>query len=627
MTRRLYLLILLPACSLSVFLWQLMRRHEYGSLGYAGLIVAVPALIFALLPLVWLAYSRFLSRFAEISRDRALRLDLVCHLPLLLLLAYFLPVISNVLHAGTILFFAALAGVASLKVAILLYYRRATVREIVQRPYVVPAVIIGVAAIVRVSLIAANRFHGDEALYCHWALLIASGRDVFLRQGLVVDKPPVFLYTVAVFFKLFGNTETAARLPNVLASLASIAIVYRIGLELFDRRAATLAAIFLTFSPFDVQFAPTAFTDPLMVTLALASCFLALRGRHLVAGIAIGLAMMTKPTALIFAPLVLLFAALPLVKKGQGRRLGRAALALGLGFAAVVLAVAAWDLVIRIGSVNFLTASAARYGGLRVAPVVKLLPRLRGWMTQLQYLTGSRILNFTAIVGAVCLLAYGLWRRQEREGWVFDWILSGFFIYFVAVHTILTFSIWDRYMLGLAPIMALILSRVVLLPHDVLAGEEGVGRAQAAYLVMLGLFLVVAMSYPTQVALRYDFPVGGDHGSFQGIDDVAEYFKANARQGSIVFHRWLMWHYLYYMFDVPYDSFDYYYYPSFEFVLRTSQQLPLHEKYIVFPSWTDSYGLAALLRDNGWDMHELYRTYRPDGTVSFTMYRIQPLGQ
>jgi hypothetical protein len=623
MTKRLYTLILLPSLSLALFLWELMRSHEYESLGLP-LMLTVPAMVVVLLPAFWWLYSVFLTRFAGINRDRALVLDLVSYLPLVLLLLYFLPASSDVLHIGTILFFTSLACVASWKAGILLYYRRSTLREVFSRPYLALGLIIGVAAILRVSLIAANRFHGDEALYCHWALLIASGKDVFLRYGLVVDKPPVFLYTVAFFFKVFGNTETAARLPNVVASLAGIAIVYEIALELFDRRVAMLSAIFLTFSPFDIQFAPTAFTDPLMVTLALASCLLALKGRHLPAGIAMGLAVMTKPTAVIFAPLAILFAALPLIKKAQGRRLGRATLHLALGFGAVVLAVVAWDLVIRINCVNFLSASAARYGGLRVAPLERLLPRLQGWVGHLQYLTGSRVLNIILVVGTLCLLAYGLWRRRVRKGWLFDWVLAGFCLYFVAIHTVLTFSVWDRYMLGLASVVAILLSRVVLLPRDVLARREGSDQAQVAYLVMLGLLLVAAIRHPTQVALRYGFPVGGDHGSFQGIDDVANYFKGNAPEGSIVFHKWLGWHYSYYLFDVP---LDFYYYPSFEFVLDTARQLSHLKKYIVFPSWTDSSGLSSFLEDNEWEMRELYRTYRPNGTVSFTIYRIQPLGQ
>lgn len=624
MTRRLFPLILLPAFSLAAFLWELLRTHGYDSPGYRLLLLIIPVLAVVLVPAFWLLYSAFLSRFASIGLHHALCLDLTSYVPLLLLPAYFIPTIANVLHSGTILFSASLVAVASLKLALLLYHRRSMLREILSRPHAVLGLIVALAAILRISLIAVNRFHGDEALYSHWGLVIASGKDVFLRMGMIVDKPPVFLYTLALFFKVFGRTETAARLPNVIASLVSIVIVYAIALELFGRRAATLSAIFLTFSPFDIQFAPTAFTDPLMVTLAFASCLLALKRRYLAAGMVFGLAVMTKPTAVIFAPLLLYFAVLPLRTTESRRRLGWSPLLLGLGFGGVILAVVCWDVVIRINCINFLSASAARYGGLHVAPLERLLPRLKDWMKHLQYLTGSRVLNITWIVGMICLLAYGLWRRRVREGWASDWVLAGFCLYFVAIHTLLTFGIWDRYLLGLAPLVAILLSRVVLLPHDMLSQGKEFALAKVAYFVVLGAFLVVTLSHPTQVALRYGFPVGGDHGSFQGIDDVADYLKGNAQAGSVVFHKWLLWHYMFYLFDVP---LDFYYYPSFEFVLDSSRQLPTYEKYIVFPSWTNPDGLASFLRESGWEMVDLYHTYRPNGTVSFTIYRIQPAGE
>lgn len=624
MTRRVYTVILLPALSLTTFLFELMRRHGYHSAAHGWLLVAVPLLSLVIVPLLWVAYSLFLSRFIGLRLDRALSLSLVCYLPFLLLLAYFAPIIANVLHVGTILFATSLLCVGSSKVAILLYYRWSVVWRVLSRPYLVLGLIVALAAILRISIIAANRFHGDEALYCHWALLIASGKDVFLRHGLIVDKPPVFLYTLALFFKVLGNTETAARLPNIIASLAGVVIVYQIALLLFDRRVATVGAILLAFSPYDIQFAPTAFTDPLMVTLATASCLLTLKRRYLAAGIAMGLAMMTKPTAIVFAPLLLAFAAVPFARKRQRNAFARSVLMLALGAIAVILAVVCWDVAIRIDCINFLSASAARYGGLHLVPSHRVIPRLQAWMEHLQYLTGSRVMNVTLIVGVVCLLAYGLWRRRIREGFPFDCILAIFALYFVAVHVLLSFGVWDRYMLGLAPVVAILLARVLLLPHDVFVRGEELQLANVVYCVVLGAFLAVTLLHPTQVALRYGFPVGGDHGSFQGIDDVADFIKGNAPEGSIVFHKWLLWHYLYYLFDVP---LDFYYYPSFEFVLHTSQQLSTLEKYIVFPSWTDASGLASFLQDNGWEMRELYRTYRPNGTISFTIYRIQPVAE
>lgn len=622
MSRSSYPLILLPAASLAVFLVQLLRLHGYESLSNPLFAVLVALFIIPLVLASWVGYSRFLSSFAGIAVHRALVLDLLSYLPLLFLLLYLLPPIRSVVNIGTVLFFSTLAGCAAFKLAILAYYRRSALRAILSRPYLMLGATLAVALLLRVSLIAVNRFHGDEALYSHWGLLIASGRDIFLRYGVIVDKPPVFLYTLAAFFKLFGPTETAARLPNVIASLAGIAILYHIALELFDRRTAILSALFLTFSPFDLQFAPTAFTDPLMVALSLASCLLALKGRYLVAGVVIGLAVMTKPFAVLFVPLLLFFANIPLSREGFAGRFARSGLRLGSGFMIVVFAVVCWDLFIRVNCVNFFTASAARYGGLRVVPLVRILPRLQRWIVQLQYLTGSRMLNVILLAGAPTLVFYGLWRRRARRGWLFDLVLSGFFLCFVAVHTLLSFSIWDRYLLGLVPVVALLLSRVTLLPYDALLNGERFSRAKLAYTLILGVFLFAALLQPTRVALRYGFPVGGDHGAFQGIDDVADYFRGNVPPGSIVFHKWLAWHYSFYLFD---HRLEYYWYPSFEFILDTSKQLSSLQKYIVFPSWTSSQPLGNFLMHHAWTLHEVYRTYRADGTVAFTIYRIQPL--
>jgi hypothetical protein len=622
MNRKLFLLILLPAASLSLFIAELLRRHGYEAVASPLAFGVVVLLGAASVVTLWAAYSLMLSRYAPMDLNRALRLDSLCHMPLLICLAYFVPATTRLVNVGTILFFSGVTGLLVCRFAVALYCRRSQLASIVSRPYLALILVVALAAMLRVSLIAVNRFHGDEALYSHWGLLIASGKDVFLRYGVIVDKPPVFLYTLALFFKLFGPTETAARLPNVLASLASIVVLYHLTLELADRRLALMSALFLALSPFDIQFAPTAFTDPLMVCLMLTSCLLALKRWHLSAGLAAGLAAMTKPTGILFLPLPLFFAALPFGRQWLSKRFGVVVLRLAAGFLAVCLAVVCWDVVIRVHCVNFLTASAARYGGLRIVSAQSVVPRLRGWIRQLQYLTGSSPLNYLLIGGVPLLLGYGLWRRRTRRGWLLDWAFAAFFVYFVALHTVLSFSVWDRYMLGLAPVAAVLLARVVLTPYDALLDRPNKPAwAKAAYLAALAVFLAAALVQPTHVALRYGFPVGGDHGAFQGIDDVAHYFKANAAPGSIIFHKWLAWHYSFYMFDLP---VDFYWYPDHQFVLDSAKRLPQLEKYVVFPSWTNPDELKTVLIGDGWEMNELYRTYRPDGTMSFTIFRIQP---
>lgn len=60
-----------------------------------------------------------------------------------------------------------------------------------------------VGAGLRLSLIAGQRFHGDEAIYGYWAQLVASGQDPLLIS-VPLDKPPLFIYLLAGVFRLPG---------------------------------------------------------------------------------------------------------------------------------------------------------------------------------------------------------------------------------------------------------------------------------------------------------------------------------------------------------------------------------------------------------------------------------------
>lgn len=621
--RRLHLLVQVPAFSLGIFLVELFRRHGYESLGDPLRFTLVASAIIATVPAVWILYAVVLARFARIDLRRALALDLASYLPFALLGAYFLPIAQGRLNVGTLLFFGALAACLALKGGVALYYRRERLEAIAACPGLILGLIVGAGLLTRFSLIAANRFFGDEALFCHWGLLIASGQDMFLKSE-IVDKPPVFFYTLALFFKVFGPTETAARLPNIIASLTGIVIVYELARRLYDRRVATLSALFLALSPFDIQLAPTAFTDPLMVALALGSCLAALVGRFWAAGLAIGLAAMTKPTAILFAPLLLLTIAVHLAQEGWKGRLGRAVVDLGMGLAPAIVATALWDSIIRVENAAFADTAVAHYGGIAPVALGELAARLAAWLGYLQYATGSRALNALLLVGVPCLLAAGLWRRRARPGWLYDAALAGFAAAFLAVHTLLSFGLWDRYLLGLVPIVAMLLARVVLLPFDLVPPGPRLAAGRWAYGLLLGVFLAASLAGPVHTALRYGYPLGGDRGTYQGIEDVAAYFKGNMPRGAVVYHHWLGWLYRYYMFDFPYN---FYYYPSFAYLVEFSGRFPPGQaQYVVLPSDQPADELNVGLKQAGRQLRELYRTYRPDGTVSFTIYRIEPLG-
>ncbi|MFB0536059.1 MAG: ArnT family glycosyltransferase [Anaerolineae bacterium] len=582
-----------------------------------------------------------------------------------------------------------------------------------------------IGALARLVPIATNRFHQDEALYSTWALHVATGRDTLLN-GFPVDKPPLFLYTLALFFRLFGPSEVVARLPGVLASTASVALAYYLARRLYGRPTALVAAALMALSPFNILFAPTALTDPLLVALVLAALCLAVEGRWTGAGVMAGLAAATKQQGLLFLPLVVgvglagtaaeaslltcsgwsfaesILSAVegfrmrignptagsPDYKSGEsGSKSGRSASKSGgsgkrwrayvlndgphlvLGFLAAVAPAILWDLA-RSQRPGFLQQSALSYGGLAWVAPSQWLERGQRWVDLLWYVTASRPLNFLLVIGVPLLLLYGLlWRRRERET-VVDITLSSFGLLFLALHLVLDFQVWDRYLLGLVPVVLLLLARVLWQACEGLAALASVGWAQLSLHLPPGfcskrvraprlsgpeppghgpggsrliplltekrssrrlplremvvvLFLVTTLYRPAQDAANSRFPIGGDQGAYQGIETVADYFRGNVGAGATLYQRWLGWHLAFYMFNYPYD-FQWYDSPQ---QLADYAAKVTGPRYLVAPSWKSTTAERVALGEKGLSLHTVYQAYRRDGSVSFTIYRVEDVGK
>jgi 4-amino-4-deoxy-L-arabinose transferase-like glycosyltransferase len=63
------------------------------------------------------------------------------------------------------------------------------------------------------------------------------------------NKPPLCYWIVALFYKLFGVSETVERITIALAALAIIVIAFKIGSEIFSLEAGLLAAICIAIAP------------------------------------------------------------------------------------------------------------------------------------------------------------------------------------------------------------------------------------------------------------------------------------------------------------------------------------------------------------------------------------------
>ena len=83
--------------------------------------------------------------------------------------------------------------------------------------------------------------------------MVESGQWLFPFRGgeIYPDKPPMFMWAIALFYQLTGSMRVAFLLPNLLAGLGCLALVFDLARRLWDRQTAFRAGLLLLFT---VQF-------------------------------------------------------------------------------------------------------------------------------------------------------------------------------------------------------------------------------------------------------------------------------------------------------------------------------------------------------------------------------------
>ena len=494
------------------------------------------------------------------------------------------------------------------------------------------AAILLLALLLRLAPWGQNRFLEDEALYSYWGLQIATGADPMLDEE-PVDKPPLHPYTLALSFLLSGSSpvrESPGRLPSLLASMASIFLVFALALQLHGSGpTGLLAALLLALSPFDILFASTAFTDPLMVALALGAIVAAAGDRLGLAGLLAGLAAATKQQGLLFLPLVVVAgllaaprdaaatkeysgrgaAILSWIRRAWRQRWLRFVLALAL-----VIAGALWWDQARLQSPGFLEQGSISYGGLAPAQAGTLGQRGAEWLSLVGAFWVSPWFNALLIAALAGWLAGGL--AGWWEGWNrIDMALGVFCLAFLVLHWLIGFQVWDRYLLGLVPLLALLGARAWMALSTAIRAIPW----RRVYALALVAVLIGTLGAPVLAATRSELPVGGDHGAYDGIDHLATYMRTQTPTGSVLYHYWLGYHYRFYLYGAPLRL---HWYPDLDDLVRDAEIYRREPRYIAFPSWKDSEPAVAALAEAGIMLIPVYETTRRDGTVSFVLYRM-----
>ena len=480
-----------------------------------------------------------------------------------------------------------------------------------RRPLTVGLLLLAAAAL-RALPLTDNRFHPDEALYATFGRLIATGRDPWLASA-IVDKPPLPFYLMGGVMAMLGPSELAARLPSLFASILSVPLLYSLGRQLYDRDTAGLAALALALSPLAISFAPTAFLDPLHTTFVLWAMLGAARGRWAWTGVAIGLALATKQTTLAFAPLIVwLLVSNPAnsfhkSERSFGSAVRRAVFLVGpIGLSAVVIT--AWD-ASRDAPISFWAQGLRDNVPGTLASAQEWLPRLGELFRLMYYITASWPLNLLLGAGLFGLI---VWRPDERNSPARrrDVALSAFIFAYLAAYWLGGFNLWDRYFLVLTPFICLLLARALMWLAR---------RVTLKPLIVAGAVLVAGMAAPAVIAAGSGYPVGGDHGAYDGIDQVADYLRP-IPQGAVLYDHWLSWEMRYYLDDAP----IYLVWMPDPTTLTTDLLAFGHTspRYFVWPSWEIDPSMRLAAEAAGFAFESEFSTRRRDGTESFVVYRL-----
>lgn len=368
----------------------------------------------------------------------------------------------------------------------------------------------------RLQGLFSNHFHADEALFASWARWIAVWADPLLINQ-AVDKPPLLFYLQAMFYPMQGPVEWAARLPNWIASVVLVPLVGIWCWRVWDGQTAVVASFATALNPYGVAFAPTAFTDPLMVTLAMIALVLADR-RAGWAGIWLGLALLTKYQAVFFVPLVWVWG---WWCGWRWRENGRFALALVVCIGVLV----GWD-VARTGAFGLIGAQASNFGevGLLAGGAWE---RLGEWYELLQFFYPLPVLMTVFVAGLVYFSREKGRPMRLLASFDLPLLLLGFVVVYLVVHWVLSVPAWDRYLLPVTVILGIVWAR----------GWRRMGWGWQVLCLSLFLWPLVRPS-----------PIGGQPTADDGAHEVAQVL-AEEPYGTVLYDHWYSWQWQYHLFD------------------------------------------------------------------------------
>lgn len=372
-----------------------------------------------------------------------------------------------------------------------------------------------VAAVLRFVDLGGVGLNSDEAVYAGQAASLA-GNSHFTELFPIVRAHPLLMQILMSPFYGSGVVDTAGRYVAATFGVATVALVYVLGRVLYDHRVATLGALLIGVMPYHVVIGRQImldgpmgfFTTAALVCLAVAARRQNRAGWLVACGACIGLAALTKETAIIMIGSAFVFICL----SSHLWRPVRFPLA-GIGVALIL-------------SVTYPVLTAVS-GGSRSGQSYLLWQLTR----QPNHGFGFYLIDVGGAMGFLLLAAAGLGlfagrftgrSLSWREGLLLAWVLV----------PLLFFQIWPvkgfSYLVPIAPAVAMLAARTIV--PTVARFRTKSGRLQTAVLTPVVVLSLLVASVLTVARPNTSGLAGA--GGMPGGREVGQWVDAHVPEGA-----------------------------------------------------------------------------------------------
>lgn len=308
------------------------------------------------------------------------------------------------------------------------------------------ALAIGIGAFLRFWALNSIGYNSDEAVYAGQGAAIAA--DATLKEIFPIFRahPLLFQFVLAICFRFFGVNDLLGRCMSVLFGLATIYIIYQLGMLLYGRKVGLLAALLLAAMPYHVIVTRQVLLDGPMVLFATLTLYLLARFATTqrpawlyAVGAGMGLTFLTKETGLVLLGAIYAFLSL-----SPRIRVRIRDLIISTGCLAAVMAP------------HFLALSLV--GRTKTAQQFLLWQLFRRPNHDADFYAST----VPAAIGPLVILAafLGLWLLRHQRSWRETLLLA-----WVLVPTVF-FQLWPvkgfQYLLPAAPALAVLAARTVM---------------------------------------------------------------------------------------------------------------------------------------------------------------------